>query len=470
MKKTGLRCLILCIVLTFLPITVFGSQTGDDYAVSSGSHSIDATASLLGYQKLIDNCSSALLFEMDTQTMMYAWNVDEKIYPASFVKIMTAYIAIDRGTLNDIVVVTPDMMSTIASDAISTNFQVDEVFNLLDLIYMLQVDSSNDAATVIACHIGGTQQNFVKIMNEYAAEIGCVNTNYTNPHGFHNDNQYSTARDTARLLAVAMENETFRTIFATTHYTIPATNKSDARELSTGNFLMSKDTMSRYFDSRVVGSRTGVNIAGFRGIASVAEHKGLRFISIITGSVSEMSANGYYTEKYGGFDETIELLDLGFSGFNPVQLFYDDQILTQQTVLNGDCQVSLGTKETFSAILPVNTSSDVLTFKYSSTFADLEAPIEKGEKLSSVEVWYGSICIAKTDLYAMNKVSVIQQQNDTQIDDNEKEPWPVWLTVIVVVLLVVMFVFVTTWGVRMVRRATVNKRSRLHRKNRRRSR
>ena len=123
-----------------------------------------------------------------------------------------------------------------------------------------------------------------------------------------------------------------------------------------------------------------------------------------------------------------------------------------------------------SVILPVNTSPDILSYRYTSTSANLEAPIEKGDKLSSVEVWYGSICIAETDLYAMNKVSVIQSLDDTQLVDNEKNSWPDYLIVAVIVLIVSIGVFGGIWGIRYLRRMVSDKRSRRYRQNRRRSR
>jgi len=286
----------------------------------------------------------------------------------------------------------------------------------------------------------------------------------------HNEEQYSTARDTARILAAAMENEMFRTIFGTTHYTVPATNKSEARELSTGNFLMSTDTMRLYYDTRVVGSRTGVTETGFRGIASVAEHNGLRFISIVTGAMSEMAENGYSVKKYGGYDETIELLDLGFHGYKAVQLLYENQVLTQCGVINGDCQLTLGTREAISVVLPSDVSRESLSYRYDNSLVEVEAPIEKDTQLSSVEVWYGNICIAKADLYAMNKVSVLQKQDDLQYVDNEKSSWSVFWICAGIVLAIIIFAVVVVGGVRSARRAAADKRSRRYRKDRRRSR
>ena len=118
MKKTGILFLVVCLLISILPVKAFATNQDQSLSVMSGAHSLDAMAPMMGSEKLISNCATAFLYEIDSQTLMYSWNPDEKIFPASFVKIMTAMIAIERGNLSDLVIITSDMISTMTVSSI----------------------------------------------------------------------------------------------------------------------------------------------------------------------------------------------------------------------------------------------------------------------------------------------------------------------------------------------------------------
>ena len=168
---------------------------------------------------------------------MYSWNGDMRINPSSLVKIVTAYIAIRDGNLEDEITINSNSFSSLPHDAAKTGFYDGEILTLEDLLNCMMVDSGNDAAIAIAEHIGGTQDAFVGMMNDYAQELGCTDTHFTNVHGMYDTNQYSTCRDIARILDDTVNNDYFMKLFGAVYYTVPATNKmSDIRLLTTGNF------------------------------------------------------------------------------------------------------------------------------------------------------------------------------------------------------------------------------------------
>ena len=412
MKKFLVFCLVLSMLSGFT--VAFAEQVDTNLTQenaptppTSDCIGFDAHTALLGTEKLTDNVKSAFLFDVKSNTLMYAWNADEQMDPASLVKILTAYIAVEQGNLTDVVIVKEDVLATVPYDAVSAELLPKEELTLQDLLYCMMVGSANDAAAVIADHISGSQEAFVQEMNRYAEALNCSNTVFKNVHGLYSEEQVSTARDITRILAAALKNEDFSSIFSTVDYTVPATNLSEERSLSTGNYLINTADMQIYYDERVKGGRTGVAKDGTRCLAAVSESASLQMISVVLGAESVYADDGR-TVTTGGFKETSTLLDAGFSGYKNVQLLFADQAVVQCPVAEGENDVILGVSVDLNAVLPVNVNLPDLIFQYTGT-ESLRAPVEKGQKSGIVEVWYGTMCVARADLYALNKVSETAQ-------------------------------------------------------------
>lgn len=474
MKFLGVFTRIIASIMIFasMIMAVFAVQATEPSqnmtaTVSGSSFGIDATHALLGGDNIVKNAEAAFLYEYSSQTLMYAWNADERMDPASMVKIMTALIAVENGTLSDVAVVTAQALSTVPHDAVSADLQEDELLTLEELLYCMMVGSANDAAAVIAEHIGGSVDAFVTAMNNKAAELGCQNTNFTNPHGIYEEQQFTTARDMARILTAALQNETFLTVFGTVRHQVPATNKSEARDLSTGNFLMNTDEMPLYYDERVVGGRTGVAGDGTRCLATVAQHNGMSLLSILMGSKSVYEEDGYTVRSYGGFNETIALLSAGFDGYKVAQILYPGQSLVQLPVKNGSSHVVLGPVNAASAVLPANISLNDLVFRYDDKVHSLSAPVTQGEDVGKLEIWNGNTCIAESTLCALNNVSVYSVPDSMDKKDTASAAIVTWIVVIVVLIGVAVFLVVRFSG--KIRRLLHIRRSKRYRRSRRRS-
>ena len=467
MKIIRILCLILIAALCIQP--VFAADSLGTTSQISGCHSIDAQMPVLGNTKLINNATAMILYETNTDTLMYAFNADTQVPPSSLIKILTALVALEKGNLDDVVTVHSEVLATLPSDAAVVGLKVDEVLTLRDLLYCMMVSSGNDAAVVLANYVMGNQTKFVAEMNNYAAEFGCTGTNITNVHGLHDANQYTTARDMTRILAKALQNEHFREIFGTTRYTVPATNKSEERNLVSKNFLICTEDMEIYFDSRVTGSRTAITNDRANSLASVAEVGDMELVCIMIGSKSQYEEDGYTTRVYGGYTETTKLLDKGFEGYKPVQVFHENQALQQNSVLNGECDVVLGTKTALSTVVPDNVEAEHLIYRYIDT-EGLTAPIQKGERLATVEVWSGTLCIGQTELYAMNSVDtyVADEDNNSRVGGAKAIMIVLYIlggiAGLVALLILVRFVF------RVTRRTRARMQSLRNSRNRRRSR
>ena len=447
-----------CIILLVLWLTVgcFGVPVSAETITSENNCSgIDATNAIVE-NKVITNATSALVFECNSETLMYADNIDERMYPASFVKVMTALLAIERGTLDDTVTVTKEALSTVSAGAVSVKLQVGEKLTLKDLIYCMLTGSANDAASVIAVHIGGNVDGFVSMMNSRALELGCKDTNFVDPHGLQSKNQYTTARDMVRILRCATQLVVFADIFGAVSYTLPATNLSDARELRTANYI-TDPTQDKYYDSRVTGGRTGVAADQTRCVAATASNGNLKVIAVVFGAKSKFAADKYTVEHYGGFREISKLLDETLSAYQIAQVFYHDQILAQKTVINGDNDLVLVPAEAKTVVIPKGIDVKDITYRYLDDGKAYQAPIAEGTVQTCVEVWYGGKCLAKVDLLARNSVAVASSKLVVP-EQKEKDDFP-WHYIILPIIAAVGFLTVLY-----LRRVRANRRKKAARR------
>lgn len=469
MKKIGVYYIIFCLLICFncSPVMASSSGLGGETILANSCHGIDAASALLGSQKLVDNAEAVMLYEATSDTLMYAWNADERMYPASLVKIMTALIAAESGKISDVVTVSEAAVSAIPYDAVSADLGAGEQLSMEDLLHCLLLGSANDAAVAIAEHISGSQSAFVQLMNARAQEIGCTGTQFTNAHGLHDDGQFTTARDTARILHAAINNEVFRTVFTSIKHTVPATNMSSERALVSGNSMM--DSSSKlYYDPRVIGGRTGVTNDGQRCLASVAENNGMQLICVVMGSETVYQEDGYSAITVGGYKETTALLDAGLDGYKAVQILFANQSIRQFAVPDGDSDVIMGPQISVSAVLPDAATFNDLSMRYTDEI--VQAPVAAGRRVSSVEIWYGNMCVAQAELFALNSV---KPKASVIMSDNSQGSGGAWTTVIwifVCVLLVLFLIFLLPRVVQRLRLTAARKRSKNYMRSRRRSR
>lgn len=440
MKNIGIMLLIICCLLQILSVSVNATEPDNmseatqittlveeqkNSVIASGTYSLDALNPLLGTDKRVDNIRSAIVYEANSKTLMYAWNADTQMFPASLVKILTALVAIENGHLDDMVIVSKAAISSIPSDAVSAKLIETETISLKDLLYCLLLGSANDAASVIAEHISGTQSAFVDKMNKYALDMGCAATHFTNPHGIHDNDQYTTARDSAKILDAALANATFKEIFTTKEYTVQPTNLSSARVLTNGNSMMDSDS-KLYFDSRVIGGRTGVAKDGRRCLATVAESNGMLVISVVMGAESVYQEDGYTAIRIGGYKETTKLLDICLDGYKTAQVLRAEQILRQIPINGAQNDLMIAAQDSVYSVLPSDFTAKDLIFQYFDK--DITLPINKGQHVSDVQIWRGPICIAQAQLVAMNTVLPIgYDQSELPTTENQFIPTIAWI-------------------------------------------
>lgn len=210
------------------------------------------------------SATSAILLDVDSGRVLYEQNADAKMLIASTTKILTALVAIREGDPDALVTVTREAALTEGS---SMYLKEGEQLTLETLLYGLMLCSGNDAAVAIADAVGGSQAEFVEMMNATARELGMEHSSFANPNGLDHEMHYSTARDMARLACAAMENETLMRIASTRSVTI------GGRTMTNHNKLLT------YMDG-CIGLKTGYTRAAGRTLVSCAERNGQRLVAV----------------------------------------------------------------------------------------------------------------------------------------------------------------------------------------------
>jgi len=439
-------------------------------SVSAGCNSINAAYPLVNSTQLSVKLGAALMYEMNSGTLLYAMNPDAKMYPASLTKVMTCLLALEHGDIHDVVTVSEEVVANRDPNGSHCSLVAGEEMPLKELMYCLMVASANDAGSVISEYIAGSEEAFVEMMNQKAQELGCVNTHFANPHGLHDENHYTTARDLAKIMLAALEYDLFQEIYGTRTYEVPATNMSESRKLTTTNYMMDKSHVEYYYDERVVGGKTGFTTPAGRCLAAVSEEGNMKLLTIALGGETGTNENGLVS--YGSFEETGTMIDYGFYNFNMGTILTPDAVLKSFPVLGGENSTQGYVKESVSTVLPMDANNTQLRYEYILDNETLTAPVEADEPIGVVRVWYLSKCIAEQEMYALVASPVKQTEivSDPAIQ-NEVAPEQntIWHAVlmVVVVLLGIIVVMLALSGLRgIVLRRKRDKR----RKQRRRSR
>ena len=258
--------------------------------------------------------TAAVVMEDSTDTVLYAKNADQQLFPGGTVKVMTALLALENTQLTDQVTMTDTGVSGVTDGGANISAQLGEVFTIEQCLYAMLLSSANDVALQIAEHIGGSVDGFVQMMNDRAAQLGCTGTVFTNPTGLPDENQHTTAHDMALIMKAAIDNDTFRTIAGTTSYTISATNVSGGERVLTNNFSMLNSANAAYYPN-CIGGREGYTEASGSTLVCGAEKNGTTLIAVVLQGASGTTAAEAGSLLNYGFDN-FQMLSLGDTDFN----------------------------------------------------------------------------------------------------------------------------------------------------------
>ncbi len=227
--------------------------------------------------------ASAGLFDTTHHETIYAKSVNRSLHPASLTKVMTAYLALKYGKLEDIIVAS-DSVSEIEAGAQVCGFKPGDQVTLDQALHGLLIYSGNDAGVLIAEYLSGSLDEFATLMNKEAKMLGATNTNFVNPHGLTDENHYTTVYDLYLIFQAAMQYDKFKEIIHTADYTstyADADGNSKEMHFATTNQYLSKGVKAPSNVS-VIGGKTGTTKAAGNCLILLSNNSaGESYISVV---------------------------------------------------------------------------------------------------------------------------------------------------------------------------------------------
>lgn len=370
--------------------------------------------------EIIITGEAAVLIEQNTGKIIYEKNKDKKVFPASTTKIVTAILALEYGNLKDLVTIGEEIQ-ILPGDSSTANLSIGQKIYLEDLLYGLLLPSGNDAANSIAVYIAEKINNekfpsyeesikhFVELMNIKAREIGATNTNFTNPHGYHDNNHYTSPIDMGLITREAMKNSKFREIVSSIKYEYIFSNKINTiKHWKNYNELLLQNSKNYY--PYATGVKTGRTSEAGRCLISSATKGNLNIISALFGS-----------NEYSVWEDSVKLLSFGIDNYRYHTIAEKGQVIIETKVKKSQDRNKNKLKITTNELLQVLINKEEIPKiqrkliikngkaekEVRENNINLIAPFEKGQAIGYVKYFINDKEIAKAELVAGNTIKKI---------------------------------------------------------------
>lgn len=294
LRRPGWLALLLAMVIALVcAVPAMGEETPADYNKN--------VPQLLREGHLYSK--AAVLVDANNGDVLFSKNATQRMYPASTTKVMTLLLALESGIGMDTIIVVPKQANQIPADSSLIPVFPGDVMPFRDLLYGFMLTSGNDGANAVAVLVSGSVDTFVDRMNARALELGCEDTHFANPHGYHDENHWSTALDLARITSEAVKIDAFRQIVSSPSYTMTITRggvEQQTRIVNTNSLLKSDNT---YYYPDCIGVKTGFHSYAGQCFVGAAERDGVRLVTVDLGGVANQ-------EKW---IDTIRMFNYGFT-------------------------------------------------------------------------------------------------------------------------------------------------------------
>lgn len=329
-------------------------------------------SSIIAQEQIELKSDSALLVDASSGKILFEKNANQKLFPASITKIMTALLvmeSIDKGeiSLDEKVTISDNAWKMGGSQVFLGVGEEQTVENLLKSII---ISSANDACVALAEHLMGNESNFVKRMNERAKELGMQNTNFINSHGLHDDNHYTTANDIAIMTRELLKHEK---ILEWSTIMLDYLEHTDKDRPAT--MLANTNKLIRWYDG-ADGLKTGSHSKAKNCISATAKRNNLRLIAVILGAPDSNTR----------FIEAAKLLDYGFENYDSVPIIEQGEIVDVLTVEKGkEPSVNLIAERNLTILIEKGKKDDIK--KEIQILPKISAPVKKGQELGEIIIY-----------------------------------------------------------------------------------
>lgn len=384
---------------------------------------------------------SGIVMDIDSGAILYAKNIDDQHYPASITKILTALVALENTQMTDTVSVKQEDISFLEYGDSHIGLKPGEEISMEDAMYGMLLASGNEVSHAIASSTEGGYDNFLKMMNDKAKELGCTNSNFMNTHGLHDPEHYTSARDMALISAEVFKYEEFRKITATRQHTIPETNITNETRTFQQNHKMLFSGRREYYEY-CVGGKTGYTDQSLNTLVTFATKDDVNLVAVV------LRTHGGNVNSYGA---TRAMLDYAFDNFSKVPVAKNMVQAEGLESVDSDAYVMLPEGITFSDLTGVVTE-----------------PTELGDKTGYVTYYYKDLIVGKvrttiTDEY-YNQIHGIEDIAEEPAEKSENDSVLfVLLKVVLIILGVLVGLFLLLICFVVYRRKQIQKRRRARR-------
>lgn len=226
--KYFLITLFFIIISTILLQTMIFCRKNEEVEIATDLQAVETVK--------YNSSSATIVVDQKSKKILSSSNAHVRLAMASTTKIMTAMVVLDNVVDVDVQLAIPQ--EAVGVEGSSVYLKRNEIWSVRDLLYALMLRSGNDAAVALSIAVGGSVQGFVDMMNAKASELGLKDTHFTNPHGLHDDNHYTTAYDLAIITAEAMKNPLFESIVSAKSYVVEGNYTHDRYYLGNKNKML----------------------------------------------------------------------------------------------------------------------------------------------------------------------------------------------------------------------------------------
>ena len=412
LRRLGAAALALTLLMNAAPLSAYAvndsegdgataSDSTDNTAVTTADNDSSVTA-LASNSPALD-ATAALLVSPDSGMVLYSKNADQKRYPASTTKIMTALLTLENvSNLDETVTSEAVDFENVTADSSNAGILLGEQVTVRDLLYALMLPSANEAAYMLARHVGGSWEQFVDMMNDRAAELGCTGTHFCNPCGLHEEDHYTTAHDLYLIAKEAMKDATFRDIVSTVQHRMAKTNLHEERIIYTTNQLIFS-SFQPWSYANCLGIKTGHTSQAGNCFVGYAEYGDAKLFSVVLGC-SDSSKE--YPSVAASFTDTKKLCQWGFENFTSKTLARQGEEVTYTKVkLSTDTnQLLLTAKADVVALLPRDLDVKALEL-VEDIPEEVKAPVKAGDPIGTATYRYNGTDYGTVELVALNDIS-----------------------------------------------------------------
>ncbi len=412
LRRLGAAALALTLLMNAAPLSAYAvndsegdgastSDSTDNTAVTTADNDSSVTA-LASNSPALD-ATAALLVSPDSGMVLYSKNADQKRYPASTTKIMTALLTLENvSNLDETVTSEAVDFENVTADSSNAGILLGEQVTVRDLLYALMLPSANEAAYMLARHVGGSWEQFVDMMNDRAAELGCTGTHFCNPCGLHEEDHYTTAYDLYLIAKEAMKDVTFRDIVSTVQHRMAKTNLHEERIIYTTNQLIFS-SFQPWSYANCLGIKTGHTSQAGNCFVGYAEYGDAKLFSVVLGC-SDSSKE--YPSVAASFTDTKKLCQWGFENFTSKTLARQGEEVTYTKVkLSTDTnQLLLTAKADVVALLPKDLDVKALEL-VEDIPEEVKAPVKAGDPIGTATYRYNGTDYGTVELVALNDIS-----------------------------------------------------------------